>query len=364
MPRNWPLIDLHSRWRHIIHIPISKGDKVRAMVRIVISFLLTCVPLVSGCAEGADKLLLAALSRYRVHRGAALVSASAPIDESDLPANPTNDKPTWLATGQAMTLANRDQTGSGKEAPGVVHWRNRRGPAYPNDFWRSFGRDAKEMSATLWDDAKATATNPVALIGLGLAGAAGISLAASEADDQVADHFSRKRSQLNTFWDNVGDVGGNPGTHFAVAGTMYFASLARADAKNYEVSKTLLNALALNGITTLALKGIVRTRSPNGESWGWPSGHASSSFCFATVIYENYGPGIGIPLFAFAGFVGYERIDARNHDFSDVISGALIGIAIGHAVSQNHQPKILGMDVVPFVDPEGSWVGLALSKQW
>ena len=33
------------------------------------------------------------------------------------------------------------------------------------------------------------------------------------------------------------------------------------------------------------------------------------------------------PLLAFAGFVAYERVDATNHDFSDVVSGSLIGIA-------------------------------------
>ena len=68
-------------------------------------------------------------------------------------------------------------------------------------------------------------------------------------------------------------------------------------------------------------------------------------------------------MFAFAAFVGYERIDARNHDFSDVISGALIGMAIGHAVAENHKARVFGMDVIPYVDPRGG-VGVALSKRW
>jgi hypothetical protein len=62
--------------------------------------------------------------------------------------------------------------------------------------------------------------------------------------------------------------------------------------------------------------------------------------------------------------VGYERIDARNHDFSDVISGALIGIAIGHAVAANHEAKVFGMDVIPYADPQRGAFGVALAKQW
>ena len=82
------------------------------------------------------------------------------------------------------------------------------------------------------------------------------------------------------------------------------------------------------------------------------------------LLGEAYGPWVGVPMFAFASFVGYERIDARNHDFSDVISGALIGIAIGHAVSQNHQTRILGMEILPFANPRTGAVGLALTRSW
>ena len=162
----------------------------------------------------------------------------------------------------------------------------------------------------------------------------------------------------------VGDVGGNPGLHFGVAGAMYFASLANGDVKTYETSKALINALAINGLTTLALKGLAHTDSPNGDPFGWPSGHTSSTFCLATVMHEAYGPVVGVPLFIFASFVGYERIDARNHDFNDVISGAIIGIAIGHAVMKNHQPKILGFEVIPWSDPANNSVGIALVKEF
>lgn len=271
----------------------------------------------------------------------------------------------WMAVGMELAQAGRPgEPGAGTGGAVYVPWRERRGPAYPGDFWHSFGRDAKELPATLWDDTQVTFTSPTSWVCFALAGAAGIALQNDNGDNQIADHFTRHGSQLSGFWDTVGDAGGNPGTHFALAGGAYLWSLASGDTKTYEVSKTMLNALIINGLFTEALKVATHTESPNGDPLGWPSGHTSSSFCFATVMYDTYGPWVGVPLYGCAAFVGYERIDARNHDFSDVISGALIGIAIGHAVATNHQPRIFGMDVIPYVDPDNGAMGIALTKSW
>ncbi|MCK4601551.1 MAG: phosphatase PAP2 family protein [Phycisphaerae bacterium] len=320
----------------------------------------------TGCSGPGKEAMRAAMTKYELRESPQI--ALAPLrTPAGLPVrtDAAGADANWFALKSMQLAQNIERTVADDAAePAYTPWRERRGPAYPGDFWRSFGRDVKELLPTVWDDTKATFTDPMAMIGFGLAGAAGIVINASGSDNCVANHFTRNGSQLNTFWDGVGDVGGNPGTHFAVAGAMYFTSLARSDVKTYEVSKTLINALSINGLTTLALKGLVRTRSPNGDPFGWPSGHTSSTFCFATVMYEAYGPWVGVPMMAFASYVGYERIDARNHDFSDVISGALIGVAIGHAVSQNHEFRIFGMDVLPYINPERGVFGLALGKQW
>ena len=284
---------------------------------------------------------------------------------------------TWLQTAAALAhsrtapdAAATTRPASGDDAPDpasdrpYVHWSERRGPAYPGDFWHSLGRYGKELPATLWDDTKATFTNPWSLAGFGAALASGIAVHSSGADDSVARNFLREGPCLPHCLDEIGDIGGNPGTHFAIAGGMFLTSLARDDADGYERSRSLINALAINGMTTMALKIALRTESPNGDENGWPSGHTSSSFTLATVLHEQYGPWVGVPCFAFASFVGYQRIDSSVHDLSDVVSGALIGIAIGHAVSENHRPRIFGMDVVPWVEPSNGTVGLALTKSW
>jgi len=277
------------------------------------------------------------------------------------------DMPNWLELTSSLGGSDGEVQADTSDVEPSEHaytpWQKRRGEAYPGDILRSIGRDAKEMPAIMLDDIKATATNPLSLVALTMAGVAGIALSGNRGNDQVEDHYNKHGSQLNTEWDSVGGFVGNPATHFAVSGAAYVLTLAGGDTKHYEASKTMINALALNGLVTLTLKAAVRTESPNGNEFGWPSGHTSSSFTVATVLNEIYGPWVGIPAFAAASFVGYERIDARNHDFSDVISGALIGIAIGHAVVQNHTPRIMGMDLMPYADPSGG-VGLVAVKKW
>ncbi len=373
------------------------------MRRALVALVVSCLWCLTGCCPTDDASASLAVRDHLRLAGARPAAmgpalAAADFEPPDSPAprsDAVNDASHWFRFG-ALALANdgrgggdavlaqgpsadpaaggstaaRDPAPAAEPPPtaaaGVrvdpATGRREFGPAYPGDFWRSFGRYGKDMPASLWDDTKATATNPWALAGLAAAGAAGIALCASDADDCTADHYTERGSQLPQWLEQVGDVGGNPGAHFAVAGAWLLTSIATDDVKNYENARTMINALAINGVVTLALKGIVRTESPNGEDLGWPSGHTSSTFTVATVLNEQYGPWVGIPAFAFAAFVGYERVDARNHDLSDVVSGALMGMAIGYAVAHNHETKLMGMDIVPYPTPSGA--GIALTKSW
>lgn len=366
---------------------------MKRVLSVIVSVIVpaVAVALLTGCsAKPADDAVISAAHRQPANVATPVEAArpaaaqpSSPAGQTWLGAAPPADANPDRSLPKSDLLAAADGDSTASPAPAgrspdlttrpaastapadgstYTAWPSRRGPAYPGDFWRSFGRDAKEFIPIMWDDTKAVFTNPVSLIGIGMAGAAGIAINGSGADDNIADQTRRHGHKLSKGMDMAGDVGGNPGTHFALAGALYLASLSRGDTKEYEVSKTLLEALAINGIFTLALKGATRTESPNGDEMGWPSGHTSSSFALATVMAESYGPVAGVPAFAFASFVGYERIDARNHDLSDVVSGALLGAAIGHAVTQNHNNRIFGWEVVPIGDEDK--VGVGLAKRW
>ena len=267
---------------------------------------------------------------------------------------------------QAPRRKRQTAPGWGKGKPGqleYVPWQNRVGKAYPGYFGPSLGRWGQEMPETLWDDGKSIVSNKVSVIALVAAGVAGAAIS-GDLDDRVEDHYNKHGSQLGEDLDSIGGFFGNPALHLPAAFVYVIAATSTEDEELYENSTTLLNALCVNGIVVQGLKWSLGGESPNGDEMGWPSGHSSSTFCLATVMYHQHGPWVGVPLLGFATFVAYQRVDARNHDFSDVVSGSLIGIAIGHAVASKHETRVFGMDVVPYVDPDTGAVGVALTKQW
>ena len=301
------------------------------MGRLAAFTAVLCLVLAAGCARDAGWAVRSAVQR----RQAALAQKQAGSTVRD---TPTAQRP---AGGDDLLSA-----------------------AQRRDFWPRFDQYAQDLPQSLWRDTKAVAANRFSVATLLVAGVAGAAASGSGSDDRVAEHYAKRGGDLNKFWDSTGGFAGSPAIHLPIAGAAVVGSMAMDNELYQARSETLLNALAINGLTTLALKGAFRTESPNGDQYGWPSGHSSSSFCFATVLYHQYGPWVGTPLLGFAAFVAYQRVDARNHDLSDVISGSLIGIAIGHGVAAQGEARLLGMEVIPYIDPRRGLVGIALQKRW
>lgn len=227
-------------------------------------------------------------------------------------------------------------------------------------------RDIKEAPGLLWHDTKKVFLNPCNLVIL--VGAGGVSLAMRpEVDDDIEDHYNpspgRYKHTLPKGWRNFFDAAGNPGTAFAIAGVWYFGGQLLQDAKTYEVGKRTASALIINDLTTLLLKlAAADTKAPNGLRYAWPSGHMSSTVCLATCMYEAYGPLVGVPMYAFSVFEGIERLDDREHKFSDVVFGAALGFVVAETVMKEHRPEIFGGEIVPYVNPESGNAGVAWIK--
>lgn len=77
---------------------------------------------------------------------------------------------------------------------------------------------------------------------------------------------------------------------------------------------------------THTLKQLVDAKRPNGKEHSFPSGHTSAAFQGAAFIHSRYGLESALPAYAAAAFVGYSRIDSKNHYFRDVLAGAAIGV--------------------------------------
>ena len=93
-------------------------------------------------------------------------------------------------------------------------------------------------------------------------------------------------------------------------------------------------------VVVLALKQIIRRQRPEGE-WGriyratdphsFPSGHAARCFLLATLI-AGWGPvTLGPWMVLWACLVSLSRVALGVHYLSDVLAGALLGVAAGMA---------------------------------
>lgn len=228
-------------------------------------------------------------------------------------------------------------------------WRQARSEAIhfaKEDFWLGFRK-------AFWKPENA----------LLLAATMGASVAVREGgvDDAITRRTYRHR-QLGDM-DEPLQLLGNPATHFAAAGVWWLGSTLLESPREHEVAKSLVQALCVNGVTTTALKVATNTRTPDDERRGWPSGHTSSAFTFAAVVNEYYGPWVGVPALTLAGLVGYQRLDSRVHDFSDVMVGAVLGYVIGSSIARENKgqwPELWGAKLAPYADPEHGVVGLAL----
>lgn len=139
--------------------------------------------------------------------------------------------------------------------------------------------------------------------------------------------------------ENVGDTLGGSVTAAAVAGlfaTGRFAGGPRFRAMTYDF---LVGSAVNLGYTGLLKVTVGRERPDGSNNRSFPSGHASETFTLAVIAEKHYGWKLGAPMYAFAGFVSYSRLEKNVHWLSDVLAGATLGYISGiTAVRQDGKP--------------------------
>jgi undecaprenyl-diphosphatase len=106
-------------------------------------------------------------------------------------------------------------------------------------------------------------------------------------------------------------------------------------------ARRLAVALAVESlVVNWGIKSLVRRARPDGDhvrphrlrrprTSSFPSGHATSGFLAATLLSE----GGGAPAwYALAAVVGASRVHVRIHHASDVVAGAVMGVAAGRLI--------------------------------
>jgi len=97
-------------------------------------------------------------------------------------------------------------------------------------------------------------------------------------------------------------------------------------------------SFAANVGATLVLKAVVDDERPDGsDDDAFPSGHASMSFQAAGFLHRRYGARKAWPAYVLAGFVGWSRLDADEHDEADVIAGAALGVASAFLLAERRE---------------------------
>jgi len=346
------------------------------LIWCVTAIVVGCAPPNASVSDGEVRRRLGALERERMADAATMTTATEPtdrltwrpqraggnIDESGMPGG-GHDSPTTFSLTDLATEGGPTDTPTADDQSAIERaekWAYR--PLLPT-FKENAKRDLKTMAPDLWRDTKRVYANPVNLAILGVSYGGALAVQQTGPDKSVENHYEHSHTFTKGWRDTFGALG-NPGTHFAVAGGMYLLGEQIQDEKTYQVSKALFSALIINGISTMVGQTATWDRSPNGE-WGtFPSGHTSSSFCFATVMNEAYGPLVGVPLYGLGTLVAIERLDDKEHYMSDVLFGAVLGTVVGHSVATGRDPEFFGWKVLPYVDPAQGVSGVAFMKQF
>jgi hypothetical protein len=198
---------------------------------------------------------------------------------------------------------------------------------------------------------------------LGAGGGSAIALSQTGADDDIQDSI---KGVLGDFAD-IGNVGGSAFTLAGIALSTFAVGIISKNSRVVETGRALIEAEIITAVMTSIVKVSVGRERPDGSgnrfSSSFPSGHVSGSFALASTIDSMYGHYVGMPLYLFAGYVGFSRMSDNKHFLSDVIFGAALGTAVGRGVAKIHKN---GCDskvhIFPYTD--GSGAGLLLTLSW
>ena len=93
-----------------------------------------------------------------------------------------------------------------------------------------------------------------------------------------------------------------------------------------------------------------------GLTLGYEDGQGALEF--GEFMRERYGWEYGVPAYALASFVGYSRVESRQHYPHDVIAGAAIGILSSYLFTKPYKGWNMELDA------DGKYYGFRLSRSF
>jgi PAP2 superfamily len=211
-----------------------------------------------------------------------------------------------------------------------------KGNAKPANVYNS-SDDCSSIFSNLWCDLKSiiSSNDFYGVIGL-----------LSISPEIMESSFKNEHASLNKLWaksifaDSFFEYGDRMGstTYNIIPSLLCFGIGSIGDlSKMEELGSHLLRAHAVNGIITSTMKLSFNRTRPSGGPYSYPSGHTSTAFTSAGVIYYDLGPKYGIPALVAATYVGFSRLQENKHYLSDIIAGAILGTYIGYKVTHRDE---------------------------
>lgn len=198
----------------------------------------------------------------------------------------------------------------------------------------------KNYKEILWEDFKSPyTTDAIYLLASGLT----ISTILGS-DDRNLDNQLKKDAQFDPPFKDYGYVGETLGWGYLNGLYMLgfgLHSYFTKDNSSLERAEIMLSSSAMTLLMTSILKVSVKRTRPSfpDKDDSFPSGHASMSFNFASVVAAEHGPWWGIPAYGLAAAISYSRVNDGWHWLSDIMAGATIGLSYGWGVYLNRRKE-------------------------
>lgn len=221
----------------------------------------------------------------------------------------------------------------------------------------SLGADLRDTPARLWrtlGELPSRDNLPVFALG------AGWSYVASAEWDHPVRHEMKEHTRSMGGANDVFSIAGHPLAHMGATALLYSTSLLADDRRLHDFTVDLFDAFVITDVSNQSLKYMFDSERPNGQPYGFPSGHTASSFAFASVVHDHFGLLPGMAAYGLAGMVGWHRIDAQHHELSDVLAGALVGYMVGTSVTGSHNFLSGNPRIIPYSNFDGGGTGVAI----
>lgn len=185
----------------------------------------------------------------------------------------------------------------------------------------------------------------------------------SALDQPVANHFHAHRSSGG---QNVADAWSRLGSPVVLGPVTVGVIAGGLIAHDHEVTQAGLRlafSLALAGVADQGLKAVLGRERPNANSsafdfdpghldTAFPSGHATLAFAMATSLADDIHPTWAkVGLYGLATGVAVSRVYQEQHWVSDVVGGAVLGIASAKFASGRW--KVFGLRAPSFLIKSG-----------